>query len=147
MVGRSVGRSTLVNPGQPSTTLGFTLTVLSNRLAGVSCLRLCFFSVGTLFNQTVFVDPFTMSLLIIVVIILYCTRVCQYAKGFLIRSSLRNIWTSISSFLPFFFFQISFIFYFFINPYLAPNLYREYHAKQDQRQRCISASRNGRLIL
>ena len=52
------------------------------------------------------------------------SRVCQYTKGFLIKlSSLKNVGTSILKHLPFFFFQISFIFRFFLNPHLAPNLY------------------------
>ena len=52
------------------------------------------------------------------------TRVCQYAKGFLIRSSSSgSVGTVILKRLPFLFFQISFIFRFFLNPYLAHNLY------------------------
>ena len=50
--------------------------------------------------------------------------VCQYAKGFLIRwSSSEIVRTLILRYLPFFFFQISFIFRFFLNPHLAANLY------------------------
>ena len=52
------------------------------------------------------------------------SRVCQYAKGFLIRwSSSGIVGALILRYLPFLFFQISFIFRFFLNPHLAPNLY------------------------